>query len=109
MVFFKKIHEKLSNELLHVMCLLCYQYLIRDIGYDFCPKCTKLYVIFSILNWFQCDICEQTRFQNSAAKLFHHNNYKLCNFFVKDYRLCPLCKKKNVRISYKITGKRPKF
>ena len=58
-IVFKKLHENPPNELPHVMCPLCYQYVIKDMGYDFCPKCSKFNVIFSIFNWFQCDICKQ--------------------------------------------------
>ena len=95
-IVFKKLHENPPNELPHVMCLLCYQYVIKDMGYDFCPKCSKFNVIFSIFNWFQCDICKQTRFQYSVAKTFHHSDHKpvnFCKFCVEDYELCPRCEK----------------
>ena len=95
-VFKKKLHENVPKELLHVMCLLCYQYVIKDVGYGFCPKCSKLNFIFPIFNWFQCDICKQTRFHYSVAKTFHHSDHKpvnFCKFCIKDFNLCPLCEK----------------
>ena len=95
-IVFKKLHENLSNELPQVMCLLRYQCVIRNMGYDFCPKCSNFNVIFSVFNWFQCDICKQTGFQYSVAKTFHHNNHQpiiFCKLCVKDYSLCPLCEK----------------
>ena len=97
-IVFKKLHENPPKELPHVMCLLCYQYVIKDMGYDFCPKSSKFNVIFSIFNWFQCDICKQTRFQYSVAKTFHHSDHEpvnFCKFCVEDYKLCPRCKKNN--------------
>ena len=95
-IVFKKLHENFPDELPHVMCLLWYQYVIKNMGYDFCPKRSRFNVIFSIFNWFQCDICKQTRFQYSVAKTFHHSDHKpanFCKFCVKDYNLCPLCEK----------------
>ena len=91
-IVFKKLHENTPNELPHVMCLLGYQYVIKDMGYDFFPQCSKFNVIFSIFNWFQCDICKQTRFQYSVAKTFHHSDHEPVNFYkfcVEDYKLCP--------------------
>ena len=74
------------------LLLTCY----KNMGYDFCPKCSRFNVIFSIFNWFQCDICKQTRFRYSVAKTFHHSDNKpvnFCKFCEKDYSLCPLCEK----------------
>ena len=79
-IVFKKLHENTPNELPHVMYVLCYQYVIKDMGYDFCPEYSKFKVIFSIFNWFQCDICKQTRFQYSVAKTFHHSDHEPVNF-----------------------------
>ena len=95
-IVFKKLHENFPDELPHVMCLLCYQYVITIMGYVFCPNCSKFIVIFSIFNWFQSDICKQTRFQYSVAKTFHHSDHKPVNFrkfCVKGYNLCHLCEK----------------
>ena len=86
-IVFKKLHENPPNKLPHVMCLLCYQYVIKDMGYDFCPKSSKFNVICSIFNWFQRDICKQRKFQYSVAKTFHHRDHKpvkFCKFCVED-------------------------
>ena len=93
---FQEITREPPNELPHVMCLLCYQYVIKDMDYDFYPKSSKFNVIFSIFNWFQCDICKQTRFQYSVAKTFHDSDPKpvnFCKFCLEDYKLSPCCEK----------------
>ena len=69
-IVFKKLHENFPNELPHVMCLLCYQYVIKDMGYDFVLNALNLMLSFQSLTGFNVIFANKQDFNTLLQKIF---------------------------------------